>query len=134
MSHLRRWVAADTTIEWDAGKWRPWITLCDRTRAKIERGQARFGPRFLVRYNGAAAHGRPVYLPWGTLTTRPRFGIVDGDRMRMPMLSEYRRAFGVPDDVTLTGSFVDQVKQLGNSVPVPFARAIVASVVEKMAQ
>lgn len=121
-------VAAETTIEWSAGKWRPWRTLCDNTRARIERGREKFGDRFLVRYNGAAKHGRPVSVPWGTITTKPRFGIVDGERFRMPSIIEYRRAFGVPDDVVITGSFVDQLKQLGNSVPVPLARGVISTV------
>lgn len=120
-------VSAGEVIDWSAPGWRPWSGLCPKTRAKIEECCRRYGDRSLVRYNGAATHGRPITLPWGTLTTKPRFGIVRGDEMRMPTVAETAVAFGFPAGYVLTGNQTEQLHQLGNAVPVQLARAAVAA-------
>lgn len=126
-------VPAESVIRWDEGRWRPWRELAERTQARIERCQARWGPRSLVRYNGAAKDGQSVRRPFGTLTTKPRFGIVDGDRMRMPSVAETSAAFGFPVDYVLTGTVAEQLHQLGNAVPVPLARVCVQAVLRAAA-
>lgn len=132
MPTLARHRSADETIDWDAGEWSA-VDAPGRAAATLRRiaeGRRRFGSRFLVRYNGAARHGRPVSAPWGTLTTIDRFGIVDGDRMRMPTLREYLRAFSFPETYQLSGTRRDGVKLCGNAVPPLLARAYAGAVVE----
>jgi DNA (cytosine-5)-methyltransferase 1 len=129
---LPRHLPAEATIDWSAGEWSP-VDAPGRAAATLRRvaeGRRRFGPRFLVRYNGAAKHGRPVSAPWGALTTIDRFGIVDGDRMRMPTLREYLRAFSFPEGYRLTGTRREGVKQCGNAVPPLLAKAYVGAVME----
>lgn len=126
---MRR-ISAGETIEWSSGEWSA-VTAPGRASAtlrRIEEGRRRFGPRFLVRYNGAAKHGRPISAPWGTLTTIDRFGIVDGDRMRMPTLREYLRAFSFPESYQLTGTRRDGVKLCGNAVPPLLAASYVGAI------
>jgi DNA (cytosine-5)-methyltransferase 1 len=125
-----RHIPADETIDWSAGTWAPIEGHAPATMARIAAGRERWGRRFLVRYNGSAKDGRPVTAPWGALTTIDRFGIVDGDRMRMPTLLEYLRAFGFPDGYRLTGNRREGVKQCGNAVPPPLMEAAVRAVLE----
>lgn len=100
------------------------------TLARIASGRARHGERFLIPFysSGSGLTGRSLDRPIGTVTTKDRWAIVDGDRMRILTVDEYRRAMGFPDSYVLTGSRADQVKQLGNAVCPPVARAILQEV------
>lgn len=124
-------VAASTILDAD-GAW----SAVDRpgraaaTLAKIETSRARLGPRFLLPFYGSTLVGRSLDRPIGTVTTRDRYALVDGDRMRMLTVAEYRRAMSFPDDYVLTGTRAEQVMQLGNAVCPRKARAIVTQLSE----
>lgn len=62
----------------------------------------------------------------------------DGSRidifMRMLTPRELARAHSVPDDFVITGNKTEQTKQVGNSVPVRTARALVRTLLERYAK
>jgi len=98
------------------------------TLDRIRESRARYGRRFLLPYYSAATHGRPTSRPIGTVTTKDRYALVDGDRMRMLTVAEYGRAMGFRKDYIVTGTRADQVKQLGNAVCPPVAAHILREV------
>ena len=77
---------------------------------------------------------RPIDKPMTTLTTKNSMCIAtpvtDGDHclidvyFRMLTPEELKRASGFPEDYVLAGNKSDQVKQIGNAVPVGTARAL----------
>lgn len=95
-----------------------------RTIQQIQAGQSRYGSRFLIPYygSGSGLTGRSLGRPIGTVTTRDRWGLVDGDRMRMLTAAEYRAAMGFPDDYQLPDSHRLATHMLGNAVCPPVAR------------
>jgi len=124
------WRTAAEVIDWTLpclsifGRKRP---LADKTIAKIEAGRILYGQRFLVSYYG---NGGPssVDAPLPTITTRDRFGLVDGDRFRMITRAEMQILQGFPAEYRICGSRADQVKQIGNSVSPPVAAAITRAI------
>ncbi|MCR4374204.1 MAG: DNA cytosine methyltransferase [Acidobacteria bacterium] len=101
-----------------------------QTLSRIESGRRRFGRRFLIPYykSGSGLTGRSVARPLGTVTTKDRYALVDGDKMRMLTVAEYRRAMGFREDYIVTGTRVEQVKQYGNAVCPPVAAHILREV------
>lgn len=90
---------------------------------------------FLLKYYGTAV-GQPLNTPLHTITAKDRLGLVAvrgeayrivdiGLRMLKP--KELMLAQGFDADYVLTGTQSAQVARLGNSVPPPIARAIVAA-------
>src|SRR5690606_28326597 len=73
-------VPVSSVIDWTGGRW----SMVDRpnrataTLARIARGREQHGDRFVVAYYGSERGGRSVARPIGTITTRDRWGIVDG--------------------------------------------------------
>lgn len=129
-------VPAREIIDWAADGWslihdRP-RPLVAKTLARIEAGRRQHGERFLLAYYGNEEGGRSLDAPLGTVTTTDRFAVVDGDRMRMLSADEYRRAMGFPDGYQLPSRHRDAVKVLGNAVPPPMARGILAQVAAAM--
>jgi DNA (cytosine-5)-methyltransferase 1 len=127
----RKPVAAESILDAD-GVWTP-IDKPGRaaaTLARIEAGRRRYGQRFLIPFykSGSGLTGRSVDRPLGTVTTKDRYALVDGDQMRMLTVAEYQRAMGFNDSYVLTGSRADQVKQLGNAVCPPVAAHILREV------
>ncbi len=115
---------ARSVLDLDAGPWSPVAGHAPRTLARIAAAQAAHGPDVLVAYYGSARGGRPLARPLGTLTTRDRYALVRGDRMRMLSVEEQRRAQGFPDGYRLAGTRREQVHQLGNAVHVAVARGV----------
>ena len=97
---------------------------------RIEAGRAAHGRRFLLSYYGATRGGRSLDRPLGTVTTKERWALVDGDRLRMLSVDEYRAAMGFPAHYRLPGSKAEQVKLLGNAVCPPMAAAVVRQLAE----
>ncbi len=69
------------------------------------------------------------------MTTVDRFGIVYGDArldilFRMFTPGELAAAMGFPKAYTFSGPRRDQVKQIGNAVPVGLARALTGTMME----
>ncbi len=121
-------------IDWS---WPRWSQLCDKaaaTRRRAANGQQAFGPRFVMPYysSGSGKTGRSLARPLGTVTCGDRWALVDGDRMRMLQVPEYRAAMGFPADYQITGSRREQIKLLGNAVCPPVASHVVGQVVSQM--
>lgn len=115
-------------IDWNCGRWGSTEGRAARTAHVIADGRARGWARFLVPYfgSGSGLRARSVDRPIGTLTTKDRYAVVDGDRFRMLSVREAQRAMSFPADYVLTGTAEEQKKQLGNAVPPELARRVVA--------
>lgn len=120
-------IAARSFIDLEAGSW----TVIDkpgRAAATLERvraGRAAHGDQFLISYYGNTKTGRSLDRPIGTITTRDRWAIVDGNRMRMLSRWECRSAMSFPDDYQLPDNHRLAVHLLGNAVcPVPVSHIL----------
>lgn len=111
---------AAEVIDFRAGRWSP-VGKPGRsaaTLARIAAGRQRFGGRFLAPYygSGSGETGRSLDRPIGTLTTRARWAVIDGDRMRMVLASEGRELMGFPADYALPANEAQAWGLLGNAV------------------
>ena len=90
---------------------------------------------FLIKYYGSG-DTQPVRVPLGTVTTKDRFGLVSARdygldiTFRMLQPHELAAAQGFPRDYWFAGTKSDQVKQIGNAVPVNTARALCESILK----
>jgi DNA (cytosine-5)-methyltransferase 1 len=129
---IRGRVPASSFIDFNAGKWQP-IEKPGRASATLSRlaeGRRVHGSRFVSSYYGNERGGRSLSRPVGTITTRDRHAIVDGDRMRMFSAQECRAAMGFPSDYLLPESHRLAVHLLGNAVAPPVARDVINSIME----
>jgi DNA (cytosine-5)-methyltransferase 1 len=126
----RAHVPASTFIVDDGARW----SAVDRpgraaaTLARVEAGRRAHGQRFLMAFYGSTSGGRSLDRPIGTITTRDRYALVDGDKMRMLSAIEYAGAMGFPSSTILPDSHKTAVHMLGNAVCPPVARDIVAEI------
>lgn len=123
----RERVPASNVIDFKAGPWAQ-INRPNRAKATLERikaGRKAHGERFLVAYYGNEHGGRSLDRPIGTITTRDRWAVIDGDRMRMLSKDENRKAMGFPDSYILPEQHRSAVFMLGNAVPPPMARDVI---------
>lgn len=111
-------VPAASFIDFDAGRWSPVNKTgrAEKTLTRVRAGRAAHGERFLTAYFGNEFGGRSLHRPIGTITTRDRYAVVDGDRMRMLSKEEYRRAMTFPAGYILPDNHRDAVHMLGNAV------------------
>lgn len=122
---------ASSFIDFNSGNWSP-IQRPNRAAATLERvsrGRKQHGDRFLMPYykSGSGKTGRSIDRPIGTITTRDRWAVVDGDRMRMLSRFEIRAAMGFPDTYALPDNHRLAVHLLGNAVsPIAASRIITA--------
>lgn len=129
-------IAAASFVDFGAGRWsdvdRPGRSA--NTLARIASGRARHGERFLAPYygSGSGETGRSLHRPIGTITTRDRWAVVDGKRMRMLSSNECRAAMGFPADYKLPAAHKDAVHMLGNAVCPPVAAKVIKEVMEKV--
>ena len=94
---------------------------------------------FLTKYYGTGGVA-PVTAPLDTITAKDRFGLTLIETMRelgvvdigfrMLGVDELLRAQGFPGDYFLHGTKAEQVKQIGNSVSPPVAKAICTTIGE----
>ena len=124
---VREHVSAASVIRFDEGRWatvdRPGRSAA--TLARIAAGRKAHGARFLIAYYGNEHGGRSLDRPIGTITTRDRWAVIDGDRMRMVSVTEARDAMGFPPSYRLPTSQRLAMHMLGNAVcPVPAADVI----------
>ena len=93
---------------------------------------------FLVKYYGTGGQLQSLFGPMHTVVSKARFGLVTVDiageeyavvdiGMRMLQPRELARAQGFEDTYHLTGTKTSQIARIGNSVPPPVVRAIVAA-------
>jgi len=123
---------AAEVIDFDAGRW----SSVDRpgrspnTLARIAAGRRRFGERFLAPYygSGSGETGRSLDRPIGTLTTRARWAVIDGDRMRMVSAVEGRALMGLPADYLLPANEATAWHLIGNAVCPPQAADLITAI------
>jgi len=88
----------------------------------------------IVKYYGSGGGVHPVSNALHTVATKDRFGLLTGDvyeldiRFRMLMPHELAAAQGFPSDYWFAGNKTEQVKQIGNAVPVNTAKALCEAV------
>lgn len=116
----REHAAAANVIDFSAGRWSA-IDKPERsakTLARIAAGRQRFGARFLAPFygSGSGKTGRSLDRPIGTVTTKARWALIDGDRMRMVLASEGREFMGFPAGYRLPVSEPQAWHLLGNAV------------------
>lgn len=114
----RDYTPAASIIDFDAGAWSP-VRKPGRSPATLERianGRKQHGERFLTAYYGNERGGRSLSRPIGTITTRDRWAVIDGDRMRMVSVTEAKRAMGFREGYRLPERAKDAMHMLGNAV------------------
>jgi len=85
---------------------------------------------FLIKYFGTA-EGQSTKIPIGALTAKDHYALIEGQPIslditfRMLQPHELAAAQGFPRGYRFAGTKTDQVRQIGNSVPVGTARALV---------
>ncbi len=125
-------VAVSGAIQWDRHHWSK-IERPGRAAATLERvaaGRAKFGDRFIMPYygSGSGRTGRSILRPLGTITTRDRWGLVDGNRMRMLQLDELKPIMGFPSGYSLPGTRRQGIHLLGDAVCPPVARDLLLAI------
>jgi DNA (cytosine-5)-methyltransferase 1 len=123
---------ASSFINFGSGRWSA-IDKPGRAAATLERveaGRAAFGDRFLASYYGNTKTGRSLDRPIGTITTRDRWAIIDGDRMRMLSVPEARAAMGFSDSYALPSDSKTAMHLLGNAVCPDAAERVIRSCME----
>ena len=120
-------------LDFNAGSWSPIRKpgRSPRTLARIQRGRLQHGDRFVAPYygSGSGETGRSLRRPLGTVTTRDRWAVVDGERMRMLTVDEYRAAMGFPAGYQLPAVRSQAIHLLGNAVCPPAARDYIAALI-----
>lgn len=129
---LGQHIPARSFVDFDSGKWsaihKPGRSTA--TIARIKAGRERFGERFIMPYygSGSGLTGRSLDRPIGTITTRDRWAIVDGNRMRMLSRWECRAAMSFPDTYQLPDNHRLAVHLMGNAVCPEPVRQIISAV------
>jgi DNA (cytosine-5)-methyltransferase 1 len=124
---------ASSFIRFDHETWSP-INRKGRaaaTKRRIAAGRHAHGDRFLMPYykSGSGLTGRSIERPIGTITTRDRWAVIDGSRMRMLTVDEARAAMGFPASYALPKEPKTAMHLLGNAVYPPVARDIIRAIV-----
>lgn len=120
-------VAAASVIDFQAGTWSSVADKVPNTQARARSGRSRFGERFVMPYygGGSGLTGRCLSRPIGTMTTKARWGVVDGDRMRMVSVDEARQFMGFPCGYHLPKGVSEANLMLGNAVVPMVARDVI---------
>jgi DNA (cytosine-5)-methyltransferase 1 len=115
-------------VQWRAGDWRPVRGATEAARARMRRGRARCGPRFLTQH--VTNHpGVPLCEPIRTITTKDQWAVVRGDVYRPLTIRETARAMGFDDAYSWPAcTRRETITGLGNAIPPPLARAAIARV------
>lgn len=126
----RKHIPATAFIDFSAGSWSP-IERTGRAVATLERikaGRSQHGERFVISYYGNTRNGRSLDRPIGTITTRDRWAVVDGSRMRMLTAAENLAAMSFPSDTRRPENHRLTVHMAGNAVPPVAAMRIIEAV------
>jgi DNA (cytosine-5)-methyltransferase 1 len=113
---------------------RPWRTidktLAPKTLLRIENGRRRFGERFVAPYysRGSGLTDRSIDRPIGTITTRDRWSVIDGNRMRTLNVNESRAAMGFRTSYQLPENPKLAKHMLGNAISPPMVTDIVKQI------
>lgn len=127
---------ASSFLDFDAGSWSP-IHKPGRscaTLARVAAGRAAHGDRFLAPYygSGSGTTGRSLHRPLGTVTTKARWALINGDRMRMLTVAENCAAMGFPRDYQLPAQTHQAIHLLGNAVCPPVARDVISALAAQL--
>lgn len=127
---VRPHVPASSFIDFDAGKWQPIVKAgrASATLARIAGGRRVHGDRFISSYYGNERGGRSISRPIGTITTRDRHAVIDGDRMRMLSVAEATAAMSFPADYKLPAQSRLAMHMLGNAVAPRVARDVISAI------
>lgn len=122
-------VPASSIIDFSVGKWSQVAKegRSTATLARVAQGRKVHGERFLTAYYGNEKGGRSLGRPVGTITTRDRWAVIDGDRMRMLSVTECRKAMGFRASYRLPERAKDAMHMLGNAVVPVAARDVIAA-------
>lgn len=125
-------VPASSFIDWDCGKWSP-VNKPGRAQAtlgRVSNGRRQHGDRFLMPYygSGSGLTGRSLNRPIGTITTRDRWAVVDGDRMRMLTADEALAAMSFPDWIQRPNNHRLTVHMAGNAVAPLAAKHLIEAI------
>lgn len=127
-------VPASSFIDFDSGNWSP-IEKPGRaasTLTRVANGRKKFGERFLMPYygSGSGLTGRCIERPIGTITTRDRWAVVDGNKMRMLTADEVLAAQTFPSSTLRPDNHRLTVHMAGNAVPPLAAKRIIQALKE----
>lgn len=123
-------VPAGGLIDWAGGRWSP-VHRAGRaapTLGRYRHGRGAFGDRFAFSYYGNTRTARSIDRPIGTITTRDRWAVVDGDRMRMLTPRECLGFMGFHAGYALPREHRTAIHLLGNAVPPPLAAHVINEV------
>lgn len=114
-------ISARSVIDTNTGKWSEIYKpgRSEKTIAKIARGRAELKTDlFVIPYygSGSGLTGRSIDRPIGTLTTKDRWAVVHGDKMRMLTVDEKRKFMSFPADTALPKRKSVATHLLGNAV------------------
>lgn len=125
----RESLPASSFIRFDTGRWsavnRPGRS--PKTLARIRAGRTAHGDQFVTAYYGNEHGGRSLARPIGTITTRDRWAVIDGERMRMLSVPEAQAAMGFPADYQLPTNKRQAMMMLGNAVCPPAAADFISA-------
>lgn len=113
----------------DEHRWKLIADTTDNVKARIAKGRANYGRRFLSQH--VTGHpGVPLTEAIRTITTKDQWILVDGDRYRPLTIREHARAMSFPDRYTWPehANRTDCIKGLGNAVPPKMAAFFVEQV------
>lgn len=125
-------IGINASIHWDHPVWseieKPGRSLA--TLRRVAAGRAQFGDRFVAPYygTGSGTTGRSIHRPIGTITTKDRWSIIDGARMRMMQPFEAKAAMGFPQETKLPLNKRVAMNLLGNAVCPP----VVTDIIEEL--
>jgi len=125
-------VPATSFIDFDAGKWSS-IERKGRAVATLDRvanGRVAYGDKFLFSYYGNTKSGRSMARPIGTITTRDRWAIVNGDHMRMLTADENLLAMTFPADIRRPDNHRLTIHMAGNAVPPLAGQRVIEALLE----
>lgn len=122
---------ASAILDINQGRWSR-VFQPGRAMATMRRwlaGRREYGEQFLMPYfgSGSGKTGRSLARPLGTVTTRDRWALVNGNHMRMLTAEECRRAMGFSTTYQLPEQHKTAVHLLGNSVVPAVAKHVIES-------
>jgi len=125
-------VAVAGSIDFEQGRWTQVNAphRAAKTLARVASGRQSHGDRFVMPYygSGSGTTGRSIARPLGTITTKARWAVVDGERMRMLRRQENQAVMGFREDYALPASDTEALHLLGNAVCPVVAADIIQAV------
>ena len=109
---------------------RVWARIDPERLARPDAPRASRPQSTVAEQPGSGLTGRSLARPIGTITTKNRWGVVDGERMRMLAAEETRGFMGFPEGYRLPAGVTEATFMLGNAVCPPVARDVINAIRE----